>query len=71
MRKPTEITRASAFSGKLHTLTLDIDPVDYAQWQQGMLIQVALPYLNADEREFLISGVTPEEWNDMFGGFEE
>lgn len=30
------------------------------------LIQDALPFLSSDEREFLISGTTPEEFNLMF-----
>lgn len=30
-------------------------------------VQEAFPYLNAAEREFLISGSTEEEWNEMFG----
>lgn len=29
------------------------------------------PELNADQREFLISGTTPEEWERLFGGDEE
>lgn len=31
-------------------------------------IQDALPQLTADEREQLISGITPEEWDEMFEG---
>jgi len=29
-------------------------------------IQVAAPELNADQREFLMTGMTPEEWDDGF-----
>jgi hypothetical protein len=25
-----------------------------------------LPHLSADDREFLLTGTTPEEWNDAF-----
>lgn len=36
-------------------------------WQmQGKLIQNAFPELSAGEREFLITGITPEEWNELF-----
>jgi len=31
-----------------------------------MLIQDAYPTLSLAEREFLISGVTPEEWDKFF-----
>jgi hypothetical protein len=36
-------------------------------WQSGMLIQDAFPMLSADEREFIKTGITPEEWEEMFG----
>lgn len=29
------------------------------EWEQGSLIQDAFPYLDAGEREFLISGICP------------
>ena len=33
----------------------------------GKFIQDAFPMLTADEREFIQSGTTPEEWKQMFG----
>lgn len=36
-------------------------------WQNGALIQNAMPELTADEREFLLTGMTPEEWDATFG----
>jgi hypothetical protein len=30
------------------------------------LIQDIVPNLSKEEREFLITGITPEEWNKMF-----
>ena len=36
------------------------------EWQNGSLVQVAFPYLSPDEREFLITGLTPSEWDEMF-----
>ena len=35
-----------------------------------MRIQKELPDLNAGQREFLISGITQEEWTAAFGGKE-
>ncbi len=43
---------------------------DVSSWRSGTLIQNAMPYLNADEREFLISGTTPAEWDALFAGSE-
>jgi predicted esterase len=36
-------------------------------WQMGgQFIQKAFDNLNAEEREFLITGITPSEWNEAF-----
>jgi hypothetical protein len=35
-------------------------------YNNGALIQKAFPFLNADQREFLMSGLTPDEWNAIF-----
>ena len=37
----------------------------------GMLIQDAFRYLDADEREFLITGLLPAEWDEMFDTTED
>lgn len=43
------------------------------KWHSGVLIQEAFSFLNADEREFLITGTPPYVWDKMFGetGMEE
>ena len=33
---------------------------------QGYFIQDAFPYMTPEEREFLLTGTTPEEWNELF-----
>jgi len=43
---------------------------DYDRWQNGELIQNAMPYLSADDREVLISGVCGTCFDNMFGGDE-
>jgi hypothetical protein len=35
-------------------------------WKSGMLIQDAMPRLNTDEREFMMSGITAEEWEKHY-----
>ena len=37
------------------------------KYRDGAMMQDAFPFLGADEREFLISGTTPEEWVQLFG----
>jgi hypothetical protein len=33
----------------------------------GTLVQDVFPHFDADQREFLITGILPEEWDAMFG----
>ena len=40
---------------------------DYDAWKGGKYAQDAFPYLTADEREFIISGTSPEGWEKLFG----
>ena len=35
-------------------------------YKEGALIQRAFPFLSDDEREFLMSGLTPDMWDDLF-----
>ena len=62
-----EVVRKSIVSGKIHSMDLDITPEQYSAWVNGALIQEAMPNLNADEREFIKTGITPEEWAETFG----
>jgi hypothetical protein len=62
------ITRKSPFSGKINSMKINVTPAQIASWEMGELIQNAMPNLTADEREFIKTGITPEEWEDAFGG---
>jgi hypothetical protein len=39
----------------------------FYNWQNGALIQNAMPEVSADAREFLISGICPECQKAIFG----
>lgn len=62
-----KITKESIHSGITRTLDLDLTLDEYASWRGGELIQNAMPRLSADEREFIKTGITPEEWAELFG----
>ena len=47
--------------------TVVVDHAAWKRWQMGEKAQVAFPDLSPREREFLISGTTPDEWDDLPG----
>ena len=64
-----QITRTSQLSGKTRTRDLDVTEAQIDRYiNQGWLLQDAFPNLNADDREFIKTGITGEEWDQMFGG---
>ena len=65
------VTRKSPFSGKVNEMDLPLSKDQMARYNSGNeLIQNVFPNLNADEREFIMTGITPTEWNETFGGEE-
>ena len=61
------VQRTSVLSGKIHVREIDVDPEKLASWLAGSeegYIQDVFPNLSADDREFLLSGITPEEWDN-------
>jgi len=69
--RPVTVTRRSPYTNQLNTRVLDCDIAQIRAWEAGELIQNALPQLTPDEREFLLSGLTPEDWQDMIGKEEQ
>ena len=63
--KETCIVTSCPFCG--HANEVEVNDADYWDWQDGTLVQDAFPYLNAGEREMLISGICPTCWDSMFG----
>jgi len=69
-----KLTRTSPVSGKKNTLDLDVTREQITDWEKGSLIQDAMPNLTPDEREFVKTGITNEDWAELFGdvdGLEE
>jgi len=60
------ITRTSTLSGHISSMDIDVTLEQVASWEQGELVQNAMPNLSADDREFIMTGITPAEWNEMF-----
>jgi len=66
-----QITRISMFTNKVHTMDINVTQEQISSWENGTLIQDAMPNLSADEREFIKTGVTPSEWSEFFGEEDE
>lgn len=68
----TEFARKSIHSGEMNSVILNLDVIDFAvrfqTWiQREGLIQDLFPSLSSDEREFIQTGITHAEWDEMFG----
>ena len=57
----------SLITGNTCEMELPVTPTEIENWRTGKLpIQVALPALDADQREFVMTGITREEWDNAF-----
>jgi|LauGreDrversion4_2_1035121.scaffolds.fasta_scaffold885007_2 hypothetical protein len=68
------ITRISQISNTHNSMELDItyeqlDRVNNRHLSKE-LIQDIVPNLSKEEREFLITGITPKEWNELFNSID-
>lgn len=65
------ITKRSPLTGKTNTLEVPCTPEQIEAWDNGTLIQEAMPNVPAPLREFLMSGITPDEWDAAFACDDE
>ena len=65
------IYRRSLISGKTNTMDLPVTKEQVKEWQDGGLIQNVFPDLTPDEREFIQTGITPDEWQQVEQDMEE
>ena len=61
------VTRKSAITGKVRTRNISVRPEDLALYESGAIsIADAMPYLDSADREFILCGITRNEWKDAF-----
>jgi hypothetical protein len=61
------ITRTSQVSGITRSMDLDVTEEQMNMFESGQVkIQDIFPNLPADEREFIKTGITAEEWDNLF-----
>ena len=61
-----QITRKSPWSKKINTMEINVTQDQINSWEDGELIQNAMPDLEQAEREFIVNGITPDDWFDIF-----
>ena len=70
------VSKRSVLSGKLNVMGICVDPNALERWldaprAERPFLRDAFPHLSDDEREFLLSGSTPDEWDRYFGDSSE
>lgn len=61
------ITRKSMISGKVNTLDIPVTEQQLKDWESGKgLIQNLMPNLTDSQREFIMTGITDDEWDITF-----
>ena len=58
-----QITRMSLLTRKKVTMNLPITKSQYAAWDAGAPAQNAFPNLDANQRELIMTGILPDEWD--------
>lgn len=62
------VRKFSQFTGKLNSMQLPVTKERLLAWANSTaLVQDEFPDLTPDQREFLLTGSTPEEWNEFVG----
>lgn len=60
-----KITRISNLTQLSHTMEVPCTQEQLDNFNAGMHILNAMPNVSPELREFVLSGITPEEWNSM------
>jgi len=70
MHSPVTITENGRVTGETYSVTVDSGDLERYNNGEG-LIQNIFPYLNAGDREFIKTGISPKGWEIMFANEEE
>lgn len=65
------ITRTSCISNKTRTLDIQITAEQLKEWRKGRPLDIVCPDLSPSEREFIITGITDAEWDEIMKDAQE
>ena len=57
------VKRKSLCSGIEREIDLPITRAQMDAFSDGVLVQDAFPHLTNEQREFILTGITPDEWS--------
>ena len=62
-----KITRTSIVTGIERTQDIPVTQEQLNEWESGTLIQKVMPELTPSQREFIMTGMVDEEWDNVMG----
>jgi hypothetical protein len=66
------VTMKSQLTGEVHSMELDVTETQMSVYfSGGGLLQNVFPKLTPPEREFIKTGITPQEWESYFGSGDD
>ena len=60
------IKRTSVLTGVERTMEIPCTNEQFATWESGVVARHAFPNLTPEQREFIMTGIVPEEWDAVF-----
>ena len=64
------VRRQSPITGTTNERDIPITQQQLLDWGNWVLSQDAFPHISADDREFIMTGITPEEWEEYIQPIE-
>lgn len=58
------VSNKSILTGDINTMDLPVTLEEIIRFINGELVQKVFPHLSDEHREFLLNGITPQEWKE-------
>ena len=59
------IAKRSMLTGIINSMDIAVSEEQLQAWESGELIQEVMPDLTTDEREFIMTGATANDWKEI------
>jgi hypothetical protein len=69
-----KVTRTSPLTGEMNTIEIHTSVRKFELWETGLVdehIQIYFSELSPEEREFILTGITPDEWERYINVFDQ